>query len=111
MFPNAHELSRECLGLAHRLLGLRWVALCAPGGIDDVLAGLAVQYFELIEVAIKLSCILANESIAFPHLDMASQRVCCGFNSVFGEKCIAYLGLGVGPKEDSLEGFHDYEDR
>jgi hypothetical protein len=52
---------------------------------------------------------LANKSITFPHLGIAGQRVLSVVTLVSGGECIAYLGLGVGPKEDSLESFHDYE--
>ena len=68
MLADAEEFAGEGAGLGGGRLGLRWVALAALGGGEDVGAGLLVERLEVEDVALEFAGVGADEGVAFSHL-------------------------------------------
>lgn len=60
MFSHTDKFFGEYPRFESPLLGLGWVSLCALVGLDDVAAGFVLEGFEVREIAVKFSRILAD---------------------------------------------------
>lgn len=69
-----------------------------------MLSGLAIERFEMGEIAVQLSCVGTEKGIAFSHLRESAGSMRCHL-PLRGHA--AYLYLRVRPKEHSFQGLHD----
>lgn len=74
--------------------------MCPAVGLDYESFGLVLDDFEVCYVTIKLSCVLSNELIAFPDL-----QICEYFSG--RHRVETDLRLGIRFPEYSFDRFHD----